>query len=171
MELFFMDNYQSIKRDFLNKIKNSFDYALHKELDEKLKNDKDIIKEFAKQTVEALAYASEELNNNHSFVVEIMKINGGCLTYAVDEFKKDKEIVLEAIKNGGTIYCADPILKKDREFSLIAIKNGEDIRNIDPAFYDDEEILNESEKKNKCSKYWAIGYWEGLHSDDDNGQR
>ena len=76
---------------------------------------------FAKQTFEALAYASEELNNNHSFVVEIMKINGGCLTYAVDEFKKDKEIVLEAIKNGGTIYCADPILKKDREFSLIAI--------------------------------------------------
>ena len=90
---------------------------------EKLRNDKEVVREAIKQNGYTIRYASEELKNDKEVVLEAVKQNGKALLYASKELRNDKEVVLEAVRQDGeALNYASKELKNDKEVVLEAVK-------------------------------------------------
>jgi len=58
--------------------------------------------------------------NEREFVLEAVKQDGRALGYASEELRTDREVVLEAMKNGGSLYEASKELSNDPELRKLA---------------------------------------------------
>jgi hypothetical protein len=91
-------------------------------IDDKLKQDKAIVKKAIEKDPCAIFYAHESFKEDRSIAIELVKKEGSVLKY-LHSFKDDKEIVLLAVKNDFTNFAfksASDRLKQDEE--VIAVK-------------------------------------------------
>ena len=124
-----------------------------KNLDDKLKSNKEVVLAAVKQNERAFLYASENLKLDKEFILEAVKLNGAALSYIADNYKGDKEIVLAAVKQNGMVlnYATDK-LKNDKEVVLTAVnKRGDALYYASDKLKDDKEIVLAAVKSNSLS--------------------
>ena len=124
-----------------------------KNLDDKLKSNKEVVLAAVKQNERAFLYASENLKLDKEFILEAVKLNGAALSYIADNYKGDKEIVLAAVKQNGMVlnYATDK-LKNDKEVVLTAVnKRGDALYYASDKLKDDKEIVLAAVKSNSHS--------------------
>ena len=120
--------------------------------DQSLKNDRKFVSEILKlfNGGSAIKFADDTIKNDREFVLEAVKSSGGGIMYDFidgflfnEKFMKDKEIILEGVKNDGSLLeYVDESLKKDKEVVLAAVKfDGDALEYADDSLKNDPEIL------------------------------
>lgn len=98
------------------------DWKQLEEMDDELKNNKEVVIVAVNLEGFAIDYASPTLKNDKEVVLTAINQNGNALGSASENFKNDKEIVLAAMKeNYYAFNYASEILKNDIEFILNVI--------------------------------------------------
>ena len=115
------------KEIILENINNNKKVSL-KKVDEKLKDDKDVVLAVIKSDVGnagEIRYASDRLKDDEEVVLEAVKRYGDDLKYASDRLRDDEKVVLEAVNcdvSGDVFKYASDRLKSDRDFIKKAVK-------------------------------------------------
>ena len=92
-------------------------------VNEKLRNDSEIVLNAVRENGSNLEYASEELKDNVDVVLEAVITNKSALYYASNNLKKNYNFILKAIKHTkSAINYASNKLKTDKEFLIKCYK-------------------------------------------------
>ena len=197
-----LDTAPKIKKDILNSLKKyqskiakgkdvEIEKAIRKvslkgeqlkNLDDKLKSNKEIVLAAVKQDGRSLRYASEELKADKVFVLEVVKLQGlslsdiaanlkgnkeiilaavkqygSALDYASENLKNDKEVVLAAVKqNGNALEYASENLKSNKEVVLAAVKQiGDALEYASENLKNDKEVILAAVKQNGDALFYA----------------
>ena len=140
--------------------------TLLKNINEKFKDDKEIVLEVVKHYGMAVEYASERLKNDRTVAIEAIKQNGLALKY-LNKFKNDKEIILLALRSNGNIMpYIDPETKKDNEISTYLNKHLIKTRDQRITKLINKEIGRDKEKVLKAFKDGMFEPWEYINADN-----
>jgi hypothetical protein len=86
------------------------------------KNDKEIVLEAVKSSVDALLWSSKERRNDVDVLLQAVAYNGRALRYAFD-LRGNREVVMKAVKqDGAALQFASSALRGDREIVLAAVE-------------------------------------------------
>jgi K+-transporting ATPase c subunit len=137
-----------------------------KNLDDKLKSNKEVVLAAVKQSGSALDYASENLKSNKEVVLAAVKQNDGAFLYASDKLKADKEFVLAAVKQSGSaLHYASENLKSNKEFVLAAVKqSGSALDYASENLKSNKEVVLAAVKQDGDALYYAS---ENLKNDKE----
>ena len=90
---------------------------------DQLKDDKEVVLTAIKNDPHALKYASEKLKNNKEFIKEATKISSFSLEFANYKFRDDKDVMLIAVENyPPSLELASERLKNDIEVVRRAVE-------------------------------------------------
>jgi hypothetical protein len=93
-------------------------------MDDKFKDDKEIVIKVVSNFGENLQFASDRLKKDANIVLKAIRNNGIAIQYAVDKFKDNKELVLLAVeKEGENLKYLSKRLKDDEELVFKAGSN------------------------------------------------
>lgn len=112
-------------------------------LDERHREDRELILEAFKMDIAALCYASCNLTSDRKFMMDAIRKNGYALTFASKELRADREAVLTAVKTYSiALKYASAELRADREIILEAVRNDGYAYKYVNRFYEfDREII------------------------------
>ena len=116
-----LDKKQQTKALAIVTVKN--DYRAFEYMDEKFKNDEEIVLAMVQGRVEAFDLIPKQFRKNKKISLVAVKGFGMNLRYVSKELKKDKEIVLNAVKSDSYAFkYADEELKQNRNFIISIVK-------------------------------------------------
>lgn len=117
--------YWDDKEIVLEVLKNSHYTYILEFASERLKNDKDIIKEAIKHDACALTYASDGIKNDKDVVLFTVSKDGTLLGEVSDRLRDDKDVVLVAVTtNPSALAWASDRLRDDKDVVMAALSNG-----------------------------------------------
>lgn len=114
-----------------------------RDLSDKFKEDKEIVKVAVLQNEWALNLASPKLKQDKKFILSLLKETYGWIVSYVDEkLKDDDDVIMKAVERDGcALLYASERLKQDRKIVKKALENDGNCLKYVPHFFNDIEMV------------------------------